>query len=150
MSAVVAVCKRKIHSLIISKSHCSSDKGTDRLSVIADWITHILDFSSVAKLPETSLQILFFNRSHVLCHMAVEAVAYIRTVGDALHNAVHLAELLYLKTAEALCRCSVNRVKIAVLFLKLVDFIVDIAKNLQRKLSVLCNGFSIIKLLQFV
>ena len=75
MAAVVTVSQRKVDTLIIAKLHSSADQCTDRLLIIADRVAHILDFSAVAQFPESAFQILFLNRSHILCYMAVEAVA---------------------------------------------------------------------------
>ena len=150
MAAVVTVSQRKVDTLIIAKLHSSADQCTDRLLIIADRVAHILDFSAVAQFPESAFQILFLNRSHILCYMAVEAVAYVWSVRDAFNNAVHLTELLYLKSAEAFCRSSVNGVQISVLFFKLIYFVVNIFQNLQRKLSVLTDGFAVIKLLKLI
>ena len=82
--------------------------------------------------------------------MAVEAVADIRSVRNTLNNSVHLTELFYLQTAETLCRCTVDCIQISIFLLKLVYFIIDIFQNFQGKSTILCNGFSIVKLLQLV
>ena len=82
--------------------------------------------------------------------MAVETVAHIRTVGNAFHDSVHLAELLYLKAAETLCRRSVDRIKVAVLLFELVHLVVDIFQHIQSELAVLSDGFAVIELLQLV
>ena len=76
--------------------------------------------------------------------MAVEAVTYIFSVRHVFDDAVFLTELLYLKTAKVLCRCSVNGIKIAVLFLEIIDFFINMLQNLQCKLSILYQGFLII------
>ena len=62
--------------------------------------------------------------------MTMEAVAYIRTVRYILNNTVFFAELLYLQTAKALCRRTINCIKPSVLPLKLCHFIVDMLKYL--------------------
>ena len=82
--------------------------------------------------------------------MAVETVAHIWSVRNALNDSVHLTELLYLKATETLCRCSVNCVKVTIFLLILIYFVVDIFQDFQGKSTILCNGFSIVKLLQLV
>ena len=150
MSAVVTVCKREIHALIISQIHGSADESADRFFIIAYRITYILDLSAVAQLPEAPFQILLLDRSNVLCHMAVETVAHIRTIGNAFHYPVHLAELLYLKAAETLCRRSVDRIKVAVLLFELVHLVVDIFQHIQSELAVLSERLADRELLQLV
>ena len=68
--------------------------------------------------------------------MAVERVADIFPVGNALDNTVFITELLNLQTAEVFCGCAVNGIQIAVLFLEFIDLGVDMLHNLQGKLSV--------------
>ncbi len=68
--------------------------------------------------------------------MAVEAVAYIRSVRNALNDSIHLTELLYLQTTKTLCRCSVDCIQITIFLLKLIYFIIDIFQNFQGKLPV--------------
>lgn len=97
MTAVVAVCEREIDALIESLLHCTAHERADGLAVIADGILDILDLAAVAQIPETALEILLFDRSQILGNMAVEAVGYIRTVGNALDDAVFSAELLDLE-----------------------------------------------------
>ena len=80
----------------------------------------------------------------------METVAHIRAVGYIFHNTVFLTELLDLKTTQALCRCSVNGIENTVLFLILVDLLVNVSHNLQSKLAVLTDGFAIVQLLQLV
>ena len=126
MTTVIAVSKRKVDAFIVAKVHRTANQRADSFFIIADRVTHILNLSAVAELPEASLQILLLNRSDFLCHMAVEAVAHIRSVGDTFYQSVHLAELLYLKTTQTLCRCSINRIQISVFFLIIVYLLVDI------------------------
>ena len=80
MTTIIAVCKGKVNSLIKSHIHCSSDQSFDCLDIIIDWIFNILNLTTVAKLPETILQILLLNRSNILCYMTVEAVGNILSV----------------------------------------------------------------------
>ena len=82
--------------------------------------------------------------------MAVETVADIGTVRHALHDAVHLPELLHLQTTQALCRGAVDRVQIAVLLLELGHLTVDILKDFQGKGTVLPDRLSVVQLLQLV
>ena len=80
MAAIITVCQGKIDALIVSKAHGTPDLALDCFVIIINRVAHVLDLSSVAQLPETSLQILLFNRSEIFCHMAMEAVAHIRPV----------------------------------------------------------------------
>ena len=82
--------------------------------------------------------------------MTVKAVGHIFPVGNAFHNAVFGAELLYLKPAQALGRGSVNGVQVSVLLLEFRDFLVDMLKHLKGKLSVFHKGFAVIKLLKLI
>ena len=82
--------------------------------------------------------------------MAVETVAHIWSVRNTLNDSVHLTELFYLKAAETLCRCSVDCIKITVLFLILVYLVIDISQNFQSKLTIFCDRFAIVKLLQLI
>ena len=150
VTTVIAVSQGKIYSLIVAQSHGTSDQGTDSFPVIVDRITDILNLASIAQFPETTFQILFLDGRHVLSYVAVEAVAYIRTIRYTFDDPVHLTELFYLKTAETLCRCSVDCIKITVLFLELVYFFINIFENFQGKLAIFCNGFAIIKFLEFI
>ena len=82
--------------------------------------------------------------------MAVEAIADIRSVRNTLYDSIHLAELLNLKTTEALCRCSVDRIEVSVLLLELVYFVIDIFQYFQCKLSILADRFAVVKLLKLI
>ena len=150
VAAVIAVCKGKIDSFVVAQIHRTADQAFDRLYVVIDRITYILDLASVAQFPETAFQILFFDRCNIFGYMAVEAVADVWTVGYILHDAVFLAELLDLQTAQTLCRCTVDCIQISIFLLKLVYFIIDVFQNFQGKSTILCNGFSIVKLLQLI
>ena len=136
VTAVITVCQRKIDTFIISQIHCSADQSTDGFFIIANRITYILDLTTITEFPESSLQILFLDWSYILCYMAVEAVADIRSVRNTLNNSVHLTELFYLQTAETLCRCTVDCIQISIFLLKLVYFIIDVFQNFQGKLSI--------------
>ena len=68
--------------------------------------------------------------------MAMEAVADIFSVGYTLDNTVFFTELLDLKTAQILRRGSVDGIQIAVLFLVLGNFLVDMLQNFYRKCTV--------------
>ena len=150
MTTIVTVCKRKVHSLIISQIHGSADQCTDSFLIVADRITYILNLTSIAEFPETSLQILFLDRSYILCYMAVEAVAHIWSVRNALNDSIHLTELLYLQATKTLCRCSVDRIKITIFLLVLIYLVIDIFQNLQSKRPILGNGFAIVKFLKLI
>ena len=150
VTAVITVCQRKIDTFIISQIHCSADQGTDCFFIIANRITYILDLTTITEFPESSLQILFLDWSYILCYMAVEAVADIRSVRNALNDSVHFTELLYLQTTETFCRCAVNRIQISVFLLKLIYLIIDIFQYFQSKLSIFTNRLTIIQLLQFI
>ena len=82
--------------------------------------------------------------------MAVEAVGNIRTVGNALDNAVLAAELLDLKAAQALGRRAVDGIQVAVLVLELLDLLVDVFERFEGKCTVLGERFAVIKLLKLV
>ena len=82
--------------------------------------------------------------------MTVEAVAHIRTVRNTFDNTVHLTELLNLQTTQTLCRCSINCIKITIFLFKLIYLLIDIFQNIQCKLSVLSDRFTIIKLLKLI
>ena len=82
--------------------------------------------------------------------MAVKAVRNIFPVRNTFDNAILGTELLHLKTAETLCRCSVDGIEIAILFFKFIDPFINILQHLQCKCPVLYQGFPIIKLLQFI
>ena len=131
MTAVSAVGQRKVDSFVVAQIHRTADQALERLYVVIDRITYILDLASVAQFPETTFQILFFDWCDIFGYMAVEAVADVWTVGYILHDAVFLAELLDLKSAQALCRCAVDRIEDAVLFLKLGNLVVDIFQHIE-------------------
>ena len=78
--------------------------------VVVNRVLDILDLAAVAQIPETPLKILLLNRCQVLGNVAVEAVGDIRTIGNTLDDAVFLAELLDLQTAQTLCRCTVDSI----------------------------------------
>ena len=80
----------------------------------------------------------------------METVAHIRTVRYILHDTVFFTELLNLQTTQALCRGSVDGIENTVLFLILIHLLVNVSHNLQSKLSILTDGFSIVQLLQLV
>ena len=82
--------------------------------------------------------------------MAVETVAHIRAVRNVADDAVLFAELLYLQAAQGFCRCAVDRIEDAVLFLKLGNLVVDIFQRVKCELSVLNKRFSVVQLLQLV
>ena len=69
--------------------------------------------------------------------MAVEGIGHIFPVRNILYNAVFLAKLFNLQPAQALCRCSVNCIEMAVLFLEFIDLLVDVCQYLKGKLTVL-------------
>ena len=148
MATVITVSQRKVYSFVISQIHSSADQCADSFFIISDRIADILDLSAIAEFPEAAFQILFLDRSHILCYMTVEAVAYIRTIGNAFDNTIHLTELFYLKTAETFCRCSVDCIEVSILFFELIYLIVDIFQYFKSKLSVLADRFAIVKLLQ--
>ena len=66
VAAVIAVSQGQVDALVIAKLHRALDQCSDRTFVVADRITHILDFSAVAQLPETAFEILLLDRSDVL------------------------------------------------------------------------------------
>ena len=150
MTAVVTICQRKVDSLIISEIHCSANQCPDGFFIVTDRITYILDLTTITEFPETSFQIMLLDRSHILCYMAVETVAHIRSVGYTLYDSVHLAELLNLQTAETLSRCAVDCIEVTILLLELVYLVVDIFQYFQRELTVLTDRFAIVKLLQLI
>ena len=150
MTAVIAVGQRKVDSFVVAQIHRTADQALDRLYVVIDRITYILDLASVAQFPETTFQILFFDRCNIFGYMAVEAVADVWTVGYILHDAVFLAELLDLKSAQALCRCAVDRIQPAVFFFEFRNFLVDIFQYFQSKLTVFGDRFSVLEFLQFI
>ena len=80
----------------------------------------------------------------------MERIGNVLSVGNVLDNAVFLAELLDLQTAEVFSGRAVNRVKMPVLFLELLNTLVDELHRFQRKAAVLGDGFLIGKLLQLV
>ena len=82
--------------------------------------------------------------------MAVEAVADVLAVGDILHDAVLLSELLHLQSAEVLRRGGVDGVEIAVLLLELLDLLINVLQHLQGELAVLHQGFAVVELLRCV
>ena len=138
VTTIITVCERKVHALIIPQIHGSTDQCTDGFFIVADRITYILDLTAIAKLPETTLQILFLDRGYILGYMAVETVAHIWSVRNTLNDSVHLTELFYLKAAETLCRCSVDCVKIAIFLLVLIYLVIDIFQDFQSKGTILC------------
>ena len=75
VTTIITVCERKVHALIIPQIHGSTDQCTDGFFIVADRITYILNLTAIAKLPETTLQILFLDRGYILGYMAVETVA---------------------------------------------------------------------------
>ena len=56
MAAVIAVSQGQVDALVVAKLHRTLDQCLDRAFVVADRIAHVLDFSAVAELPETSLR----------------------------------------------------------------------------------------------
>ena len=80
----------------------------------------------------------------------MERIGNVLSVGNVLDNAVFLAELLDLQTAEVFGGRAVNRVKMPVLFLELLNTLVDELHRFQRKIAVLGNGFLVGKLFQLV
>ena len=150
MSAVVTICKRKIHALIKAHIHRTANQSFDRLDIVVDRIFYILDLAAIGQIPESFLQILFLNRSDILRHMAVEGIRHILSVGNALDNAVLIAELFHLQSAKVLCRSTINCVKVAVLLLELIHTLIDIFHYLQGKLTVLNQRFAVVELLQLV
>ena len=94
VTTIITVYERKVHALILPQIHCSTDQCTDGCFIVADRITYILNLTAVAQLPETSLQILFFNRGDIFGYVAVEAVAYILSVRYIFNNAVFFTDLL--------------------------------------------------------
>ena len=146
----IAVRERQIDALVEALLHRAAHERADRLAVVADRVLDVLDFAAVAQVPETSLKVLLFDRRQLLGHMAVEAVGNIRTVGNALDNAVLAAELLDLKAAQALGRCAVDGIQVAVLVLELLDLLVDVFERFEGKCAVLGERFAVIKLLKLV
>ncbi len=136
MAAVVTVCQRQIDPFIKAHLHRTPDKRLYRRYIIINRIFHILDLAAVRQFPEPVFQILLLNRCNIFCHMTVEAVADILPVRNALHDAILRAELLDLQPAEILRRRAVNGIQIAVLFLKTIDFFIDILKNFNRKRAI--------------
>ena len=47
MTTIVTVCKRKVHSFIISQIHGSADQCTDSFLIVADRITYILNLTAI-------------------------------------------------------------------------------------------------------
>ena len=82
--------------------------------------------------------------------MAVETVADILPVRDALHDSVLRPELLYLQAAEILRRCTVDRIKVSIFLFKTVDFFIDIFKHLYRKCAVLHKRLAVVEHLQLI
>ena len=144
------LCQRQIYSLVISQIHRSANQRLDRMNIVIDGVSHVLDFPSIAQFPESAFQILFLDWTDILRHMAVETIAHIRSVRYAPHNAKHFSELLYLQSTKALCRRSVNGIQNLIFFLIHIDLLIDILQNLQRKLSVFGDGLSIIKFLKLI
>ena len=126
------------------------DQCLDCLGIIINRIFYILDLAAVAQIPETVLQILFLNRGNILCHMAVEAVADIFSVGYALNNTILFTELLYLQAAKVLCRCCIDGIEIAVFFFKLIDLLIDMLQYFHSKGPILYQGFAVVEFLQFI
>ena len=108
MSAVIAVRKAEVYTLIKSHIHSAVYKGNDRAFIIVYRIFNILYLTAVHKVPETFFKILLLNRRYFLAYMAMEAVGNIFSVGYILNDTVFLSELLYLQTAETLGRCAVK------------------------------------------
>ena len=150
MSAVIAIGQGEINSFVITQGHGAADEGSDSFFIVINGITDVLDLTSVAQFPEAAFQILFFDWGDFFGYMTVEAVADIRTIRNAFDNSIHFTELFYLKSAETLCGSSIDCIEISILFLKFIYFFIDIFQNFQCKLTILCNGFSIIKFLQFI
>ena len=74
VAAVIAVSQGQVDALVVAELHCTLDQRLDRAFVVADRIAHVLDFSAVAELPETSLEILFLDRGDVLGYVAVDRI----------------------------------------------------------------------------
>ena len=52
MTAVIAVGQRKVDSFVVAQIHRTADQALDRLYVVIDRITYILDLASVAQFPD--------------------------------------------------------------------------------------------------
>ena len=76
--------------------------------------------------------------------MAVETVAYIRTVGNPFDNPVFCPELLDLKPAQTLRWCSINGIEDMILFLKLCNFFIDVHHDLISKVGILGNRLAVV------
>ena len=150
MSTIVTVCQRQIYAFIEAHIHSSVDQCLDCLGIIINRIFYILNLAAVAQIPETVLQILFLNGGNILCHMTVEAVADIFSIGYALNNTVLFTELLYLQTTQILCRSSVDSVQVAVLFLVFRNLLIDMLQYFHSEGSILYQGLAIVKFLQFI
>ena len=96
MSAVIAVCKRKIYAFVEAHLHSSSYKRFDSFKIIIYRIFNILYLTAVTEFPETVLKILLLYRGNILSYMAVEGIGYILSVRNILHYTVFLTELLNL------------------------------------------------------
>ena len=150
--AVIMLLTSNIDSLLPTiRSRCVRlDLKVVDDSLVKEYLMEHLQVPDYQAEIDASLQILFLDRSHILCYMAMEAVAHIRSVRNALNDSIHLTELLYLKAAETLCRCSVDRIKITIFLLVLIYLVIDIFQDLQSKRPILGNGFAIVKFLEFI
>lgn len=90
VTAVITIRQRQIDALIVPFCHSTSHKRFDRIHIVTDRIFYILDFSAVAQVPETSFQVLFFNRCDLFCYMTVKTVADIFSVRYIFNDSILL------------------------------------------------------------
>ena len=109
MSAIVTICQRQVDTLIEAHVHCPPDQGLNSFYVIINGVLHILNLTTIAKIPESVLQILLLDGGNILRHMTVEAVAHVLPVRHALYNTIFFSELLYLQPAQILCGGTIPR-----------------------------------------
>ena len=144
MSAVITVSQGQVDAFIKTHLHRPANQCLDRFHIIIDRILHILYLTAVSQFPETIFQILLLNRCYILRHMTVKAVRNILLIGHTLDNTIFCTELFYLQTAQILCRRTVDRIEVSVLFLVFRDLIINMLQYLQRKSAVFYKRFTVI------
>ena len=82
--------------------------------------------------------------------MTVEAVADIFPVGNLLDNTVLFPKLLDLKATQIFRRSSVNSIQTVILFLKLLDHLIDMNECSKCEGTILHQGFLVMQLFQLI
>lgn len=72
ITTVIAVVKGEINALVESHLHRTVNQRLDRLDVVSEIVSAILDFPAIEVVPEAVFKVLLLNGRYFLCDMAVE------------------------------------------------------------------------------